>query len=164
MGRRFPGRGLFNTSRVFPSRCLRGRSEFRQRPQAPESELNKLRIGIATMNLNLLLARTFQFVTFVFFTFTALVYVGLLLVLPLDILTQLIRLLMGIGFPVVLAAGLGIAALGYLGYAVSRMPELYTLMYEIGRELILFSHRQIKRFDPLIAVAKGAVDGDQATA
>lgn len=116
------------------------------------------------MKLNLLLARTFQFVTFVFFTFTALVYVGLILVLPLDILTQVIRLLMGIGFPVVLAAGAGIAALGYLAYAVSRMPELYTLMYEIGRELVLFSHRQIKRFDPLIATARGESPTDAGQA
>jgi hypothetical protein len=116
------------------------------------------------MKLNLLLARVFQFVTFVFFTFMTLVYVGLILVLPLDILTQIIRLLMGIGFPVLLAAAAGIGALGYLAYAVSRMPELYTLMYEIGRDLVLFAHRQIKRFDPLIASARGEAAADTSQA
>lgn len=116
------------------------------------------------MKLNLLLARVFQFVTFVFFTFTALVYVGLILVLPLDILTQVIRLLMGIGFPVLLAAAAGVGALGYLAYAVSRMPELYTLMYDIGCELVIFAHRQIKRFDPLIATARGEAPADAGQA
>jgi hypothetical protein len=107
------------------------------------------------MKLNLILAKVFQFVTFVLFTFMVLVYFGLMLVLPLDILAQLIRILMGVGFPAIIAAGVGIGAVGYLGYAVSRMPELYKLVFEIGRDLINFSHTQIKRFDPLITDAKG---------
>jgi hypothetical protein len=115
------------------------------------------------MKLNLILARVFQFVTFVLFTFMVLVYFGLMLVLPLDVVAQIIRILMGIGFPAILAAGVGIGAVAYLGYAVSKMPALYTLVLEIGRDLVDFSYAQIKRFDPLIAEASGET-AEQATA
>ena len=114
------------------------------------------------MKLNLILAKVFQFVTFVLFTFMVLVYFGLMLILPLDVVAQVVRILMAIGFPAIIAAGVGIGVVGYLGYAVSRMPELYMLVFEIGRDLINFSHTQIKRFDPLIAAAKGQSTGPVA--
>jgi hypothetical protein len=83
-----------------------------------------------------------------------LVYFGVMLLLPLDILTQIIRIFHGIGLPTVLAAGLGIGALGYLGYLVSRRPELYKLVVDIGVQLISFGYSQIQRFDPLIDSGK----------
>jgi hypothetical protein len=101
------------------------------------------------MKLNVILPKVFKFVTFVMFTFMALVYFGVLLILPLDILFQVVRLFQGIGLPTVLAVGLGVGALGYIGHAVYRMPELYKLILDIGLQLVSFGHAQIKRFDTL---------------
>jgi hypothetical protein len=107
------------------------------------------------MKLNLILAKVFQFVTFVLFTFMTLVYFGALVILPLGVMAQPIKLLSAIGLPTVLSVATGVAILGYLGVAVSRMPELYKLVIDIGFDLASFGHAQIKRFDPLIEEAKG---------
>lgn len=114
------------------------------------------------MKLNLILAKALQFVTFVLFTFMTLVYAGAFLVLALGVMVQPIRLLVGMGLPTVVAVGVGMAILGYLGLAVSRMPELYTLVYNIGLDLVSFGHAQIKRFDPLIELAKGGKSANAA--
>jgi hypothetical protein len=104
---------------------------------------------IPMKKLDVILAKVFKFITFVFFTFTALVYFGVLLLLPLDILFQIVRIVHGIGLPTVLAAGVGIAALGYIGHAVWKMPALYGLILDIGKQLVTFGHSQIQRFDAL---------------
>jgi len=102
------------------------------------------------MKLEQALAKVFKFVTFVFFTFTALLYIGVLLLLPLDILFQLIRLFHAVGFPTILSGCMGIALVGYIGLEVSRMPQLLELIVDIGRQLIEFGHSQIRRCDGLI--------------
>ncbi len=102
------------------------------------------------MKLEQTLAKGFKFVTFVFFTFTALLYAGVLLLLPLDVLFQLIRLFHAVGFPTIIAGCMGIALVGYLGLEVSRMPHLLELIIDIGRQLIEFGHSQIRRCDGLI--------------
>lgn len=106
------------------------------------------------MKINLILTKAFQFVTFVLFTFMVLVYFGALVILPLGIMAQPIKLLSAIGMPTVASVAIGIAILGYLGLAVSRMPELYKLVIDIGFDLVSFSHAQVKRFDPIIEAIK----------
>lgn len=103
------------------------------------------------MKINLILAYVFKFVTFVFFSFIILVYAGLLILLPLDIMFQVIRIFAGIGFPTVIAALVGIGALGYVGYKVYLAPSLYKLVFDVGYQLIEFTRFQLKRFDDLIA-------------
>ena len=115
------------------------------------------------MKINLILAKVFKFITFVLFTFMALVYFGVLLIVPLDIMTQIIRLFHGIGLPTVIAAVLGIGGLAYLGLVVSRMPELYKLVIDVGVQLVSFGHAQIKRFDAVIDGLQQAPAGDSAT-
>lgn len=106
------------------------------------------------MKINLILAKAFQFVTFVLFTFMVLVYFGALVVLPLGIMAQPIKLLSAVGVPTVVSVAIGISILGYLALAVSRMPELYKLIVNIGFDLVSFGHAQVKRFDSIIEVAK----------
>ena len=98
------------------------------------------------MKLELVLTTVFKFVTFVLFTFMVLVYFGFLLLLPLDILTQLIRLFSLLGFPTVIAGALSVGAVGYLGYVIYRMPSLYQLVLDIGVELISFGHSPTQAF------------------
>lgn len=105
------------------------------------------------MKLDQILAKVFKFVTFVSFTFSALLYIGILLLLPLDILFQVTRLFHAIGLPTVLAGALGVAAVGYLGLQVSKMTALLDLIVDIGRQIVSFGHAQIKRCDTLIEQA-----------
>lgn len=116
------------------------------------------------MKIELVLTTVFKFVTFVLFTFMVLVYFGLLLLLPLDILTQLIRIFSLLGLPTVVAGALGVSVVGYLGYLIYRMPSLYQLVLDIGVELIAFGHAQLRRFDPLIETARATPAKNPGTA
>lgn len=116
------------------------------------------------MKIELALTTVFKFLTFVLFTFMVLVYFGLLVLLPLDVLTQLIRVFSAVGFPTIVAGALSIGAVGYLGYTISRMPKLYHLVLDIGVELIAFGHTQLKRFDPLIEATRPAANDSPSTA
>lgn len=109
------------------------------------------------MKIEQALVKVFKFVTFVFFTLSALLYVGILLLLPLDILFQIVRILHAIGLPTVIAAVFGVGVIGYLGLTVSRMPALCNLVVDIGKQLVDFGHAQIKRCDTLL-------EGGQASA
>jgi hypothetical protein len=102
------------------------------------------------MKLDQSLVKVFKFVTFVFFTFTSLLYFGVLLLLPLDILFQVVRIFHAIGLPTLISAAIGIGAVGYLGLAISKMPEFCGLVMDIGKQLIAFGHAQIKRWDALV--------------
>jgi len=105
------------------------------------------------MNLNLILAKTLQFVTFLFFIFMVLVYFGLVLMLALAVLWYTTKIITLIGLPALIAVAAGIAALGYVGLTVTRMPPLYTLILEVGLELVNFGQAQVKRFDPIVEKA-----------
>lgn len=106
------------------------------------------------MKLEQTLVKVFKFVTFVFFTLTALIYVGIILLLPLDILFQVVRIFHAVGLPAVIAWLLGLGALGYIGMTVAKMPAFCELVVDIGRQLVDFAHSQIKRFDALIESGK----------
>lgn len=104
------------------------------------------------MNINVFLIRLLQFITFALFIFAALVYAGVFLLVPLDLLFQATRILHGIGFPVVLAFLAAGAALGWLGKQVWEMPELWRLVVDIGMKLVALGREQIKRYDEVLAV------------
>jgi hypothetical protein len=116
------------------------------------------------MKIDWILAKVLKFFTFVLFMFMVLVYFGFLLLLPLDILTQLIRIFSAIGLPTLIASALGIGAVGYLGYLIYQMPQLYNLVVDIGLELIAFGQAQLKRFDPLIDDSKPTAENKTSAA
>ncbi|NBS16140.1 MAG: hypothetical protein EBT06_05470 [Gammaproteobacteria bacterium] len=107
------------------------------------------------MKLDQVMAKVFKFIIFVFFTFTALLYIGVLLLLPLDVLFQVVRLFHAIGLPTVISVSMGIALIGFIGVQVSQMPALCALVVDVGRQLIAFGHAQIKRCDGLIEETGG---------
>lgn len=110
------------------------------------------------MKLDAILTKAFKFIIFVLFMFMTLVYFGVLLVIPLDLMAQIIKLFHAIGLPTVLAAAIGIGALGYFGLLVSKMPQLYQLLLDIGLQLYAFGNDQIKRFDPLVETTSARAD------
>jgi hypothetical protein len=107
------------------------------------------------MSLEPILLKVFKFVTFVFFTLAALLYAGILLLLPLDLMFQVTRLCSALGLPTLMAASVGVGVLAYVGLAVSKMPQFLELITDIGRQLVAFGHDQIKRCDALIEQASG---------
>lgn len=104
------------------------------------------------MSINIFLIRLLQFATFAVFLFAVLVYSGIFLLLPLDILFQITRMLHAMGLPVILALAAGCGAMWYVGKKLWQMTELWQLVVEVGMLFVDFGREQIKRYDELLAV------------
>jgi len=105
------------------------------------------------MKLNLILARTFQFVVSLLFITMVLFYAGALLMVPLAVLVYAIKIASLLA-PTVVAVIVGIAVLGYLGLRVYRMSELLNALLGIGSDLAAFGFKQNERFEPIIEQAR----------
>jgi len=110
------------------------------------------------MKFQLYLAKALKFITYVLFIFLTLLYACMLVVVPLVIFVDTIRVFAGVGLPTIAAVALGAGALGYVGYLLYRNPELYKLAVDIGFELARFGRTQTGRYDAIIeqAQTKGA--------
>ncbi len=104
--------------------------------------------------LDVVLVRVIQFYVFVFFTFLVLAYFGTLLLLPLSILMNLIRILTLVGLPELVSIVLGLPAVVYLGYLVYKMPNLTRIVVDTGLELVSIAQVRIKSFDEIIGSQK----------
>ena len=105
------------------------------------------------MKLNLVLAKTFQFVVSLMFIAMVLFYVGVLLMFPLAVLWYAIKIAALIA-PTVISVLIGIGVLGYLGLRVSQMGELLNTLQGIGYDLVELAFKQKDRFDPVIEQAR----------
>lgn len=103
------------------------------------------------MNINIVLIRILQFTTFALFLFGALVYVGVFLLLPLDLLFQIMRALHAIGLPVVIALLAAGGAVGYVGMQLWKMSDLCHLVLDIGKQMLAMGRAQLKRYEELLA-------------
>ena len=99
------------------------------------------------MKVDTALIRVFQFVTFVLFTFMVLAYYGAMLLLPLTLITQLIRLLSAMGLPGLIAGAAALSAVVYIGNRLYQMPTLYTSVIDTGTELVKFGYEKIMQFE-----------------
>jgi hypothetical protein len=99
------------------------------------------------MKVNVALIKLLQFITFSLFLFSAMIYEGTFLLLPLDVLYQVTRGLQALGLPVVLALAAGCGVLAYGGYSLRKRADLCRAIVEIGVELLQFGSRQARRFD-----------------
>ncbi|MDD5037270.1 MAG: hypothetical protein PHE55_21295 [Methylococcaceae bacterium] len=108
------------------------------------------------MKLNLLLAKTFQFVVALIFITMVLFYFGATLMMALAVLWYSIKIVTFIGLPTVVSVVAGIAVLVFLGLKLSKTPVLVQTLVDIGMELGAFGYKQIQRFEPIIEAAGGA--------
>lgn len=108
------------------------------------------------MKLNLILAQMFQFVVSLLFITVVLFYAGVMLMVPLAVLVYAIKIASLLA-PTVVAVIVGIAALGYLGFKVSRMSELLDTLLGIGIDLVAFGFKQKERFEPIVEAARGKI-------
>ncbi|MFM8332196.1 MAG: hypothetical protein ACKN9T_10950 [Candidatus Methylumidiphilus sp.] len=105
------------------------------------------------MKLNLILAKTFQFVVSLLFITMVLFYGSVLLMFPLAVLVYAVKIASLLA-PTAVAVVIGVAALAYLGREVSRMPELLGAILGVGSDLVAFGYQQKERFDPIIEAAQ----------
>lgn len=103
---------------------------------------------------NIALVRLFQFVTVVLFTFLMLIYFGVLIFLPLDAAILLIRIFSGVGIPGIVSTLLVVALIGYLGFVLCKMRDLYEMVLSIGIEIALIGHAQFLRFGDILESVK----------
>ena len=108
------------------------------------------------MKLNLILAQTFQLVVSLLFITMVLFYAGVILMFPLAVLVYAIKIAAFVA-PTVVSVIVGIAVLGYLGFKVSRMPELLNALLGVGSDLAAFGFKQKERFEPIVEAARGKV-------
>lgn len=106
--------------------------------------------------LNIALVRVLQFVVFVLFTFIVLVYFGTLLLIPLDLVSQLVGILTAVGFPGVLATLIAIPIVGYLGFLIFKIPGLLSTLLEIGFELAIIGQSRVQDFNEIVASLNGS--------
>ncbi len=99
---------------------------------------------------NIALVRLFQFVTVVLFTFLVLGYFWVLIFLPLDVAMLLVGIFSGVGIPEIVSTLLAFAVIGYLGFVLCRMRELYEMVLSIGIEIALIGQAQFLRFGDML--------------
>jgi hypothetical protein len=102
------------------------------------------------------LVRVLQFCVFALFTFMVLVYFGTLLLLPLSLLVQLIRIFDFVGMPGVVSTLIALPVVAYVGYLISKIPGLSRMMADIGVELVTFGQTRVKGFDSILSTLEGA--------
>lgn len=102
-------------------------------------------------SINVTIIRSFELFFFVLFTYLVLVYFGVVLLLPLALTVQLIRLLAFVfgdhGF---LYAFIAVTAVTALAYRVFKMPLLWNAIMETGFALTGLGYDQIQRLEALI--------------
>jgi hypothetical protein len=104
--------------------------------------------------VNLGLVRLLQFVVFVLFTFTVIIYFGAMILLPLDIVVLIIKLLSAIGFHGFIAALFAIPAVGYLGLMVYNTPGLVKMLIDTGLDLVNTGKNRVEAFNEIAEAVK----------
>jgi len=101
--------------------------------------------------VNVIIVRAFEFLFFVLFTYLILVYGGILLLLPLDLVVQMIHVLNFVfgdhGF---LYAFFAVAAVAALTYRIYKMPVLWKTILDTGRALVHLAYEQNRHFEAMI--------------
>jgi hypothetical protein len=101
--------------------------------------------------VNVIIVRAFEFLFFVLFTYLILVYGGILLLLPLDLVVQIIHALNFVfgdhGF---LYAFFSVAAIAALVYRIYKMPVLWKAILDTGYALVRLGYKQNRYFEAMI--------------
>ncbi len=101
--------------------------------------------------VNIALVRIVQLIVFLLFAFIVLTYFGTLILIPLDVLTQVSALLTVVGLPGALAAVLSLPIVAYLGFLIYRIPRLLETVLEIGFELAIIGQSRVCEFNDIVA-------------
>ena len=104
--------------------------------------------------VNVALVRLLQFVVFVLFTFMVLTYFGALVLVPLEILTLLIKLMGIVGINAMIATLIALPIVGYLGLVVYKTPGLCKMLLDTGLDLVNTGKAKIDAFNDIADAVK----------
>ncbi len=118
----------------------------------PLKVIRKLKVIMKKVNVALI--RLLQFVVFVVFIFTVIVYFGALVLLPLDAIALLIKL-MGVyvihGF---IGALIAVPVVGYLCFIIYKTPGLCKMMVDTGIDLVKVGKLRVEAFNEVADAIK----------
>jgi hypothetical protein len=105
--------------------------------------------------INIALVRLLQFVVFVLFTFMVIAYFGAMVLLPLDVITLLIKLMGAIGLHGFIGALIAIPIVGYLSFIVYKTPGLCKMVVDTGVDLVKTGKARVEAFNDIASAVKG---------
>ncbi len=112
------------------------------------------RLKVIMKKINVALVRLFQFLVFVIFTFTILLYFSVMVLLPLDLVALLIKFLGLFGISSLIAALIAITVIGYLSFSAYKIPGLGKIIIDTGVDLMNTGKARIEAFNEIIEKIK----------
>ncbi|MEY4769199.1 MAG: hypothetical protein RL637_1838 [Pseudomonadota bacterium] len=99
--------------------------------------------------INLALVRLLQFVVFVVFTFTVLIYFSAMILLPLDAVALLIKFFGLFGVNSLIACLIAIPIVSYLALMVYKIPLLTKMVIDTGIDLVNSGKAKVEAFNQI---------------
>ena len=118
----------------------------------PLKVIRKLKIIMKKVNVALI--RLLQFVVFVVFIFSVIVYFGAMVLLPLDAIALLIKLKGVFGLHGFIGALIAIPAVGYLCFIVYKTPGLCKMIVDTGVDLVKIGKLKVEAFNEVADAIK----------
>ena len=104
--------------------------------------------------VNVALVRLLQFVVFVVFIFTVIVYFGALVLLPLDAIALLIKLMGVFAIHGFIGALIAVPVVGYLCFIIYKTPGLCKMMVDTGIDLVKVGKLRVEAFNEVADAIK----------
>lgn len=104
--------------------------------------------------LHFVLVRLLQFIVFTVFVFTVLAYFGAFLLLPLDLVSILVRLFGLVGIHGFIGAMIAIPSVGYLCLIVYKIPGLCQMVLDTGLDLVKTGKAKVDAFNEIAEAVK----------
>lgn len=104
--------------------------------------------------INVLLVRLLQFVVFVIFTFTVLVYFSAMILLPLAAVALLIKPFALFGLNTLIGALVAIPVAGYLSMSAYKIPGLVKMLIDTGIDLVNTGKNRVEAFNQILESVK----------
>lgn len=104
--------------------------------------------------VNIALVRLLQFLVFVVFTFTVLVYFSAMVLLPLDAVAIMIKLFGLFGLNTLIGALIAIPVVGYLAMTAYKIPGLFKMMIDTGLDLVSTAKIRVEAFNSIVESVK----------
>ena len=104
--------------------------------------------------VNVALVRLMQFIVFVVFTFTVLVYFSAMILLPLDAVAMMIKFFGLFGMNTLLGALIAIPAVSYLAMSAYKIPGLGQMVIDTGLDLVSMGKNRVEAFNAVVESVK----------
>jgi hypothetical protein len=104
--------------------------------------------------VNVALVRLLQFLVFVVFTFTVLVYFSAMVLLPLDAVAMLIKFFGLFGLNTLMGALIAIPVVSYLAMSAYKIPGLAKMLVDTGLDLVNTGKNRVEAFNAVVESVK----------